>query len=105
MACANSPRWRAARKKWSRCCFPSPAACSPPSRDKRLIIPNGCVALPARQQMAHPGWLIRQAGLTGLSNGRLQCVTELRGLIGGQLDNEPAATLQRDAHHDAAALL
>ena len=40
-----------------------------------------------------------------LPDGRLQCVTELRGLVGGQFDNEPAATFQRDAHHDATALL
>jgi hypothetical protein len=39
------------------------------------------------------------------SNGRLECVTELRGLIGGQLNDEPAATFQWDAHHDATTLL
>jgi hypothetical protein len=40
-----------------------------------------------------------------LADDRLQCVTKLRGLVGRQLNNEPAAAFQRDAHHDATALL
>ena len=39
------------------------------------------------------------------SSHGLQCVTERCGLVGRQLNDEPAATLQWDAHHDATALL
>src|SRR6201996_67976 len=77
-------------KDWSRCCSPSPAACSPPSRDKsRKFIRTAACSTTSPTS----------------SNGRLECVTELRGLIGGQLNDEPAAPLQRDAHHNATALL
>src|ERR1700689_1507313 len=40
-----------------------------------------------------------------LADHLLQRGAKLRGLVGGQLDNEPAAALKRDAHHDATALL
>src|SRR6201996_6808241 len=77
-------------KDWSRCCSPSPAACSPPSRDKsRKFIRTAACSTTSPTS----------------SNGRLACVTELHGLIGGQLNDEPAASLQRDAHHNATALL
>src|ERR1700761_5773170 len=71
-----------------RCCSPSRAACWPPSREKRRFIRTGaCSTSPAS------------------TNDLLECGTELRGLIGGQLNDEPATTFQRDAHHDATALL
>src|SRR3984885_5309126 len=40
-----------------------------------------------------------------LADHLLQRGAKLRGLVGGQLDNEPAAALKRDAHHDATPLL
>src|SRR5487761_604724 len=73
---------------WSRCCSPSRAACSPPSRDKRRFIRTGACFTSSAS-----------------TNDLLECGTELRGLIGGQLNDEPATTFQRDAHHDAPAPL
>jgi hypothetical protein len=40
-----------------------------------------------------------------LPDSRLQRITQLDSLVSRQFNNKPAAAFQRDAHHDAAALL
>src|SRR3954454_7194419 len=45
------------------------------------------------------------APVAASANGGLQGVAERRCLVRGELDDEPAATLQGDAHDDAPPLL
>src|SRR5438270_805813 len=39
------------------------------------------------------------------AGSRLQCIPEITGFLSGEFDDQATATLERDPHHDAAALL
>src|SRR5439155_8369132 len=48
---------------------------------------------------------VERAGVTTSADDVLERISERTGLIGVQLDNEAATTLEGNAHHDAASFL
>src|SRR4051794_31308251 len=85
---------------------PSAARASAPAPITGLRRPPGVTGrASAAAPASGPAEVVNVGRTAGSANGGLQRISERRGLVRSQLDDEPATTLEGHAHHDAATLL